>query len=63
MKYIFRYTLLRNFTTKQQISREQLSEALKLSKFSLVGKDIEDLIEQSNNCVTVLLKNSDKKDI
>lgn len=36
MKYIFRYALLTNFTTKtDQITPEQLNEALKVSKFSM----------------------------
>lgn len=64
MKYIFRYALLTNFTNKQhQITSEQLSEALKIAKFNLAGKNLEELIQQSNTCIQSLLKNSDKKDL
>lgn len=64
MKYIFRYALLTNFTNKQhQITSEQLSEALKLAKFNLAGKNLEELIQQSKTCIQSLLKNSEKKDL
>ena len=64
MKYIFRYALLTNFTTKQnQITPEQLGEALKLAKFNLAGRNIEDLVSQANVCIEMLLRNNDKKDV
>ena len=64
MKYIFRYALLTNFTTKQQqITFEQLTEALRVANFSLAGKNIEELVDQSNQCIELLLRNSDKKDL
>lgn len=64
MKYIFRYALLTNFTTKQQqITSEQLTEALRVGKFSLAGRNIEELVEQANQCIRLLLRNSDKKDL
>lgn len=64
MKYIFRYALLTNFTNKQnQITPEQLSEALKVAKFNLAGRNIEDLVAQANQCIEMLLRNSDKKDL
>jgi ribosomal protein L12E/L44/L45/RPP1/RPP2 len=64
MKYIFRYSLLTNYTNKQQqITPEQLNEALKMAKFSLAGKNLEELIQQANQCIDLLLKNSEKKDL
>jgi hypothetical protein len=64
MKYIFRYALFTNFTTKQQqITSEQLTEALRVAKFSLAGRNIEELVEQANKCIELLLRNSDKKDL
>ena len=64
MKYIFRYALLTQFTEKENlITKEQLLEALKSVKFSFNAKEIDSLVNKHAECITLLLKTNDKRDL
>ena len=64
MKYIFRYTLLTHFTHKQdQITEEQLQEALKAAKFALKGRSVSDLVEKSKKSIEDLVRKGEKGEV
>lgn len=64
MKYIFRYALLTHFTNREQtITPEQLAEALRAAKYPLEGKNLQELVDRSCQCIDILLRNSDRRDL